>query len=129
MMEMKWRKMELKWKEAGVDIANLVLAALLFLTPWIFGFAHDYTAASNAWVSGIVIGVVAIAALTKFAEWEEWVNLVLGLWVLVSPWALGFAAQSAARWAHVIAGLIVAVLAGVKLWFMHRTPPQLTARR
>lgn len=32
---------ELKWKEAGVDIANLILAALLFLTPWIFGFAHD----------------------------------------------------------------------------------------
>ncbi|MEK9278606.1 SPW repeat protein [Bradyrhizobium sp. ISRA442] len=126
MTELKWT--ELKWKESGVDIANLILAALLFLTPWIFGFAHDYPAAPSAWVSGIIIGVVAIAALTKFAEWEEWVNLVLGVWVLVSPWVLGFAAQSAAGWAHVIAGLIVAVLAGVKLWFMHQTP-QVTARR
>src|ERR1700745_2605114 len=37
--------MELKWKESGVDVANLVLAALLFLTPWIFGFASESAAA------------------------------------------------------------------------------------
>ena len=40
--------MELKWKESGVDVANLVLAALLFLTPWIFGFASESAAAWNA---------------------------------------------------------------------------------
>jgi hypothetical protein len=36
-------------------------------------------------VSGIVIGVVVIAAIMKFAGWEECTNLLLGLWVLVSP--------------------------------------------
>src|SRR5437868_11382648 len=76
--------MERKWKESGVDVVNLVLAAFLFLTPWIFGFVSDHAAAPNAWVSGFVIGVVAIAALTRFAEWEEWINLIFGLWVLVS---------------------------------------------
>jgi hypothetical protein len=100
----------------------------LFLTPWIFGFVSDHPAAPNAWVSGIVIGVVAIAALAKFAEWEEWINLLLGLWVLVSPWVLSFAAHATARWAHVIVGLIVGVLAGLKLWFMHQTPPRVSAR-
>lgn len=120
--------MELKWKQSGVDVANLVLAAFLFLTPWIFGFASDHAAAPNAWVSGIVIGVVAIAALAKFAEWEEWINLVLGLWVLVSPWVLSFAAQTTARWVHVIVGLIVAVLAGSRLWLTHQTPPRVSVR-
>lgn len=120
--------MELKWKESGVDLVNLILAACLFLTPWIFGFASDHTAAPNAWVSALVIGVVAIAALTKFAEWEEWINLALGLWVLVSPWVLHFAAHTTARWSHVVVGLIVAVLAGLKLWFMHQTPPRVSAR-
>jgi SPW repeat len=120
---------ELKWKEAGVDIVNLILAVFLFLTPWIFGFVPDHFTGPNAWVSGILIGVVAIAALTKFAEWEEWLNLVLGLWVVVSPWLLGFAGQPTARWVHVIVGLIVAVLAAVKLWLLHQTPPQVTARR
>jgi hypothetical protein len=77
---------ELKWKESGVDVINLILAAFLLLMPMMFGFASDHVAAPNAWVSGIVIGAVAIAAFKKFAEWEEWINLLLGVWVLVSPW-------------------------------------------
>src|SRR5437667_10807949 len=97
--------MELKWKQSGVDVVNLILAAFLFLTTWIFGFVSDHPAAPKAWVSGIVIGVVAIAALAKFAELEEWINLVLGLWVLVSPWVLSFAAHTTARWTNVIVGL------------------------
>jgi hypothetical protein len=116
--------MELKWKESGVDVVNLILAAFLLLTPMMVGFASDHVAAPNAWVSGIVIGAVAIAALTKFAEWEEWINLLLGVWVLVSPWVLSFSAQTTARWAHVGIGLIVAGLAGLRLWFMHQTPQQ-----
>ena len=36
--------------------------------------------AGNAWVSGVIIGTVAVVALTKFAEWEEWVTLLLGVW-------------------------------------------------
>ena len=78
----------------------------------------------NACVSGIVIGAVATAALTKLAEWEEWINLLLGVWVLVSPWVLSFSAQTTARWAHVGIGLIVAVMADLRLWFMHQTPQQ-----
>ena len=103
------RMMELKWKELGVDVVNLILAAFLLLTPMMFGFASDHVAAPNAWVSGIVICAVAIAAVTKFAEWEEWINLLLGLWVLVSPWVLSFSAQTTARWAHVGIGLIASL--------------------
>ena len=79
------------------------------MTPWILGFASDHIAAPNAWVSGIVIGAVATAALTKLAEWEVWINFLLGVWVLVSPWVLSFSAQTTARWAHAGIGLIVAV--------------------
>jgi SPW repeat len=57
--------MEQKWKESSVDVVNLILAAFLFLTPWIFGFVSDHAAAPNAWVSGIVIGVVAILSAHK----------------------------------------------------------------
>ncbi len=77
--------MEHKLKEGAVDVINFILAVFLFLTPWIFGFMSEHTAARNAWVIGVVMGIVAIVALTKFAEWEEWVNLLLGVWVVVSP--------------------------------------------
>jgi hypothetical protein len=67
------------------------------MTPWILGFASDHVAAPNAWVSGIVIGAVATAALTKLAEWEVWINFLLGVWVLVSPWVLSFLARRGAK--------------------------------
>ena len=43
-------------------------------------------------------------------------------WVLVSPGVLSFSTQTTARWAHCRHRLIVAVLAGLWLWFMHQTP-------
>ena len=33
---------------------------------------------AERWVNGIVIGAVATAALAKLAEWEVWVNFLLG---------------------------------------------------
>ena len=84
------------WMNAKLcDVANLVLGAFLFFSPWIFGFAAGAESA-NAFISGIVIVALSIAALTAFAVWEEWLNLIVGLWVIVSPWVLGFAASSAA---------------------------------
>ena len=107
------------------DFANLVLGAVLFFSPWIFGFAAG-SQSDNAWVSGIVIAGISIAALAAFAEWEEWLNLVVGLWAVVSPWVLGFQGTTAMT-VHVMIGFIVAVVAAVEIWLLHRNPPRLTA--
>jgi SPW repeat len=116
-----------KWRnESFIDVINLILGGWLFVTPWVFGFAGG-AAGWNAWILGAVIALVAIAALTAFAEWEEWINLVLGLWVLVAPWVLGFEANAAATRYHVIVGIVVAALAAIELWLVHRKPPQVTA--
>ena len=71
--------------------------------------------------------VFAIATFVAFAEWEEWINLVLGVWVAASPWIVGFAGHLTATWVHLLTGIVVAVVAGVRLWLMHRTPPRVTA--
>lgn len=109
------------------DGINLALAVWLFLSPWIVGFADDTPAAWTAWLTAIAIGAFAIAALTAFAEWEEWINLVLGLWAIVSPWVVGFSANQAAMMVLVLTGLVVAVVAAIELWFLHRAPPRITA--
>ena len=107
------------------DVANLILGAFLFLSPWIFGFGG--TAAENANIAGIVIAALAIAALAAFAVWEEWLNLIAGLWTLVSPWVLSFQADTKAMTISVIVGAAVAILAAVELWMMSQLPPRLTA--
>lgn len=109
------------------DVANLILGAILFFSPWMFGFDAG-RASGNAYIAGIVIAVLAIAALAAFAIWEEWLNLIVGLWTLASPWLLGFQGSNATR-IHVIIGAAVAILAAVELWIMSQNPPRLTASR
>lgn len=41
------------------------------------------------------------------------INLILGLWLLVSPWVLGFTSMVTPMWSHIIVGVIIALLA---LW-------------
>jgi hypothetical protein len=116
------------WTNAKLcDVANLILGAILFFSPWIFGFDAG-RASENAHIAGIVIAVLAIAALAAFATWEEWLNLIVGLWTLVSPWVLGFQGTKAMT-VSVIIGIAVAILAAIELWIMSQNPPRLTANR
>ncbi len=41
---------------------NAVLAIWLFISPWVLGFAHVPRAAWDAWIVGIVVFVLALAA-------------------------------------------------------------------
>jgi hypothetical protein len=109
------------------DVANLILGAILFFSPWMFGFDAGKVS-ENANIAGLVIAVLAIAALAAFAVWEEWLNLIVGLWVLVSPWVLGFQGTTAMT-VHVIIGAAVAILAAVELWLLSQNPPRLTTGR
>jgi hypothetical protein len=112
----------IEWTNSKLcDVVNLILGAILFVSPWVFGYATGMPL-KNAFVLGIVIAAVSIAALAALAVWEEWLNLILGLWVLISPWVLGFA-QGAAMKVHVIIGAIVAVLAAIELWTLYQNPP------
>src|ERR1700752_1259173 len=117
------------WSNAKLcDVANLVLGAVLFFSPWMFAFEAG-RASENAMIAGIVIAALAIAALAAFAVWEEWLNLIVGLWTLVSPWVLGFHAETKAMAVSVIVGVAVAVVAAIALWMMSQHPPRLTAGR
>ena len=104
------------------DIVNIVAGLVLLLSPWLFGFTGEPSAAWNAWILGIAIAVIAAVALYAFYEPEEWINVVLGIWAVIAPWALGFSAITAATWVHVIAGIVVAVLAAGSIWFNHNHP-------
>jgi hypothetical protein len=47
-------------------------------------------------------------------RWQDWVNLVLGLWILLSPWALQFATAEHA-WNAYVVGAGIAILAAAAL--------------
>jgi hypothetical protein len=106
------------WIEAEIcDVGNLVIGALLILSPWVFEFDTGVQS-QNAVASGVVITALSIAALVGFAAWEEWGNLIAGLWLVVSPWILNL--NGPTRWYQVVIGIAVAALAKNELWFRSR---------
>lgn len=42
-------------------------------------------------------------------------NVIAALWLIASPWVLGFEARDGAVWTSVIVGAVVAVLAGIRM--------------
>jgi uncharacterized membrane protein HdeD (DUF308 family) len=108
------------------DWINLICGVLLFLSPWALGFSGDLTAARTAWVGGVVFFIVALGAMVQFAEWEEWIELVVGVLVIIAPWVLGFAAVHAALWSCVVLGVIVVLSSISELWAVHH--PAISAR-
>ena len=65
----------------------------------------------------IVVAVSAVA-LIAFREWEEWIACVLGLWIAVSPWVLGFQ-HTVAMFINLSVGILIAYLALLELWLIH----------
>jgi len=89
------------------DWFNLVLASWLILAPFVaFGASGD-VAAWNSYACGAIVAIFAIAALVRPQVWEEWVNIVVGLWLIVAPFALGFTDQAVPMWNQIVVGLLI----------------------
>ncbi|HVY82142.1 MAG TPA: SPW repeat protein [Steroidobacteraceae bacterium] len=102
------------------DWANLVLGAWMVVSPWALGVADTQNAAAvSAWILGVAIIVFAAIAVSIPQAWEEAINVLLGVALLVSPWALDFSAQEGPTTNAVIVGVIVGALA---LWAMLSDP-------
>lgn len=107
-----------KWhRERVLDLYNLLLAMLLFASPWLVARANG-AAAMDLWASSAAIGIISLAAIVAFANWEEWANLALGIWLIVSPWVLGFAHTSAMHFSIGV-GVAVAFFAALELWLLY----------
>lgn len=111
-----WKKLSESWQ----DTVSLILGVWLFLSPWILGFTATEAAMWNAVAFGLLIIAMAVLALVEFHEWEEWADMAVGLWLVVSPWVLGFAviaagAASVATWNVIVVGLLTLGLAAWSL--------------
>ena len=102
---------------AILDAYNLSVAAFLFVSPWLFAYASG-AARIDFWASSALIAVVSAAAMAAFYDWEEWLNLSVGVWLISAPWILGYA-HSRAMHISIGVGIIVAYLAGLRLWLAH----------
>ena len=112
----------IKWRrESALDLYNLLLSMFLFISPWLFARANE-AATIDLLASGAAIAALSLGAMVAFANWEECANLLLGIWLIVSPWVLGFVHTSAMH-ASIGVGVMVAFLAALELWLVYDAAP------
>jgi hypothetical protein len=111
---MRWRR------ESALDVYTGAFGLFLFASPWLFAYANE-KARIDVWASGAAIVAVSIAAVVAFSDWEEWLNLLLGIWIFVSPWVLGFT-HTRAMHVSIGVGALVAFVAAIELWLINYEP-------
>jgi hypothetical protein len=98
---------ERRWQ----DWLNLLIGVWLFISPWAIGFAgSDMTASWNAWILGVATVVFSALAVSMPNAWEEVINILIGIWMVISSWVLGVASRAAESNA-VIVGLLLILFA------------------
>lgn len=111
------RARSLRWQ----DWVNLVLGVWLFVSPWALGFHAALPGSSgNFFIVAVAMVVFAIVGLNARWLWQEWVNLALGIWMIVSPWVIGFNTNTAARDDAILVGIVAGVMALWALMERHR---------
>jgi hypothetical protein len=101
------------------DWCNLFLGIWLCLSPWVLRFADDRAATENAVAVGFLIIVAEVFTFSMLRVLEEWINVVLGIWLVVSAWALEITALTA-KVDLVVSGMLIALLALYEIWDARR---------
>lgn len=93
-----------------LSVLNFIFGAWLIVSPYILG----YVTAQARWeqtVAGIIVAIMA--AIHYFAPrqvWTAWVNLIVGAWMVIAPFATGYQA-SVAFWNEIIFGILIGLAA------------------
>ena len=94
---------------------NILAGIWLILSPFILGYSYITGALWNDIIIGAAVLILAAVrewGKTEETTWASWVNLVLGIWLIIAPFVIGYSAESTPLWNDVLLGILVAALAG-----------------
>lgn len=92
---------------------NFLAGIWIIISAWVYGAIYTSGSAWNSIIIGIVIAVFAAIRFfsPRSAVGLSWINALLGIWMIISPWVYGYANTNEARmWNSVIFGIIVLIL-------------------
>jgi hypothetical protein len=98
------------------DWCSLAFGVVILFSPAFAPIADLPLATLNALVVGFLLILLAWQELMLLETWEEPVELVLGIWLMLSPWLLGYAERIDAAALHVGLGALVGVLSLLESW-------------
>jgi hypothetical protein len=113
-----------RWQDWGTAL----LGVLFFISPFVYSTTSNAGAAWTAFVLGALafLAGVALLAAQTFEPMEYGVAL-LGAFVFLSPWVIGFAGLASIAWTAWIIGVLLVLLAGTVLVPGYTRHPTTTA--
>jgi hypothetical protein len=100
------------WKR-WQDWSVVVLGAIMFVTPFVFGETSQTVAAGAAYVLGVLLVLAGLGnAATAKAGGFEIVPAILAVILFVSPWIFGFTAVTALAWSAWIVAILIVLAIG-----------------
>jgi hypothetical protein len=100
---------ELSLPKQWEDWASWAFGIWLCISPWALEFDLAPVPTRNAVIVGFLIILAEVVTLSVFRPWEEWINVALGAWLVVSPWVLGITAPAATADFVIVGALVVAL--------------------
>ncbi len=95
------------------DWATLILGVWLWVSPTLLGF-NDPAASPHFYLVGFLVIVCELFAFYLFRTWEEWINIVLGLWLILA--AILLFNPRAAKTDAIITGMLLIALSLYERW-------------
>lgn len=103
------------------DWCGMVLGALIVASPWFPVQEHPAIGGQqliivNTVAIGLVVFGLSQLEYVALQRWEEVATIVVGLWLIVSPYMLGYSGEGFLRVYHTSLGAVVVVLGVLQLW-------------
>ena len=105
------------------DWCGMGFGVLIALSPWFaVQTGHEFAHANPALVilNTVLVGILVLGlAQLEYAalqRWEEVAEIILGVWLISSPYVLGYFDEGLLRIWHLTLGVLVVLLAALQLW-------------
>jgi len=95
------------------DWVTIALGAGIVVSPWLAGTTEPLIVVWNTVLIGMVVGALGAFELIRLERWEEGAEILTGIWLIASPYNVGYG--GALRTLHFILGALVILLALVEL--------------
>ncbi|MBR0697409.1 SPW repeat protein [Bradyrhizobium lablabi] len=104
------------------DWFGMLLGVLIMVSPWFPMQASDVVDVErshlilNSFVVGMLVLGLAQLEYVALHRWEEVASILLGLWLIASPFIFGYAGDQMLQIWHATLGALVAIVGALQLW-------------
>ena len=108
-------------KSTWQNMIVMMVGLWLWVSPFVLHFKSG-GASSDASVAGIFIASIAMMTVATQQTWGKWATVILGAWLIASPWLLGFSQRPVSSDDVMIVGAAVVLFS---LWsLVQRAAPR-----